>query len=80
MNKLEETTKIIRKDTKALPMLKGIELHLLDNGFIPTIDTQEEKNLYMAYFQNKYTQTPLQAKETKILYQTLYLLMSQYEI
>ena len=47
---------------------------------MPLIESKEEKQLYLSYFKNKYNSTPSQAKETKILYQTMYLLMSQYEV
>jgi len=76
-NDIETETIRIRK---TLPFLKGIESKILDGGFMPLIESKEEKQLYLSYFKNKYNSTPSQAKETKILYQTMYLLMSQYEV
>jgi len=73
-------TEIIQKDAKTMPFLKGIENKLLDGGFMPTIPNEDYKKLYLTYFKNKYTNTPIQAKETKILYQTMYLLISMYEV
>jgi len=76
-NNIETETIRIKKP---LPFVKGIESKILEGGFMPIIETKEEKQLYLSYFKNKYNSTPIQAKETKILYQTMYLLMSQYDI
>jgi len=80
MSQNDIETEVIKKNKKPIPMLKGIESKFLDSGFMPLIESKEEKQLYLSYFKNKYNSTPSQAKETKILYQTMYLLMSQYEV
>lgn len=69
-------TEKIERD-RVIPYIKGIESKILDGGFMPIINTEEQRNLYMTYYKNKYEQTPIQAKETKILYQTLYFILSQ---
>lgn len=62
------TEKIMKKQET----LKGIELRLLEGEFMPTLDSDNNRlELYATYYKNKYEVTPIQAKETRILYQTI---------
>ena len=69
MEKKEIGTEIIKKKQETL---KGIELKLLGEEFIPSLNSSDERlGLYATYYKNKYEVTPIQAKETKILYRTI---------
>ena len=63
-----ETEKTMKKQET----LKGLELEILEGGFMPTLDSDINRlGLYANYYRNKYETTPIQAKETRILYQTI---------
>ena len=77
MNKDIETEIITRRQET----LKGLELQILEGGFMPTLNGDIDRlALYSNYYKNKYEATPIQAKETRILYQTIgYLIQSELE-
>ena len=69
MNQRDIGTEIVRKKQETL---KGIELKLLEEAFMPSLNNSDERlGLYATYYKNKYEVTPIQAKETRILYRTI---------
>jgi hypothetical protein len=70
------TTKIIKKQ-REVKEIGIIEKKILEGGFIPSQVNPKDLNQLITYYAYWYNNTPIQAKQTRVLYATMKYLLEE---
>jgi len=70
------TTKIIKKQQE-VKEIGIIEKKILEGGFMPSQVNREDLNQLITYYNYWYENTPIQAKQTRVLYATMKYLLEE---
>jgi hypothetical protein len=70
------TTKIIKKQQE-VKQIGEIEKKILEGSFMPSQVNPEDLNQLITYYAYWYENTPIQAKQTRVLYATMKYLLEE---
>jgi len=69
------TTKIYKK--QEIKQIGEIEKKILEGGFMPSQVNEQDLNQLITYYAYWYENTPIQAKQTRVLYATIKYLLEE---
>ena len=70
------TTKIIKKNQE-VKEIGRIEKKILEGGFMPSKVNSQDLSQLITYYKYWYENTPIQAKQTRVLYSTIKYLLEE---